>query len=91
MGDDVADDDGYTRTFDTDKNQPTVDITETVAELRDVESDELSPLYDSIDHVVDNIFSEPPRPEADVEVSFNYEGYRIAVRQDGHATFRPRE
>lgn len=81
----------YQTTFDTEQNQPTVDVTETVAGLKDVESDELSPLYDSIDHVIDNVFSNPPSPDADVEVSFTYEGYRITVRQDGQATFRSLE
>ena len=91
MRDDVADGEGHHTTFDPDENQPNVDITETVAELKGVESDELSPLYDSIDHVVDNIFSTPPEPEAEVEVTFSYEGFRITVSQDGTATFRPKE
>lgn len=77
--------------FDTEQAQPNVDVTETVGRLKGVESDQLSPLYDSIDHVIDNVFSEPPDPNADVEISFNYEGYRITIRQDGNATFRPLE
>lgn len=91
MADDVANGEGHHTTFDPDENQPNVDITETVAELKGVESDDLSPLYDSIDHVVDNIFSTPPKSQADVEVSFSYEGFRITVSQDGSATFRPKE
>lgn len=91
MADDGATDDGVRTSFDPDQNQPNVDITEQVAELKGVDSDELSPLYDSIDHVVDNIFSSPPDPEADVEVSFSYEGFRITVSQDGTATFDPVE
>lgn len=89
MADDVGDGDSYRTTFDTDQDQPNVDITEAVAELKGVESDELSPLYDVIDHLVDNIFSDPPEPEADVEVSFSYEGYRVTISQDGNAAFRP--
>ncbi|SFS10841.1 hypothetical protein SAMN05216559_3818 [Halomicrobium zhouii] len=91
MTDDVADGDWYETTFDPGPNQPNVDITETVAELKGVQSDELSPLYDAIDHVVDNIFSEPPDPDANVEVSFSYEGFRITISQDGDARFRPEE
>lgn len=87
MGDDGSSQ-RHKTTFDTDQAQPNVDVTETVAELKGVESDQLSPLYDAIDHVIDNIFSQPPDPEADVEVSFTYEGYRITVNQDGSATFR---
>ena len=79
----------YRTTFDPTEKQPNVDVTETVAELEGTESDQLSPLYECIDHVIDNIFSNPPEPEADVEVSFTYEGYRVIVSQDGDATFRP--
>lgn len=89
MADDAANSEGYRTTFDTDQGQPNVDVTETVAELKDAESDELAPLYDCIDHVIDNIFSEPPQPDANVEVSFDYEGFRITIEQNGEATFRP--
>lgn len=89
MVDDPESDRSHHASFDTDRAQPTVEVTETVAELKGVESDQLSPLYDSIDHVIDNIFSEPPKTEADVEVSFNYEGYRVTVGQNGSATFHP--
>lgn len=83
MADDVANGNEYRTTFDTNQGQPNVDITNTVAELKGVESDELAPLYDSINSLLDNIFSRPPQPEAEVEVSFSYEGFRITVRQDG--------
>lgn len=88
MADDAANDEGYQTTFDTDQHQPNVDVTETVADLKETESDELSPLYGCIDHLIDNLFSDPPDPEADVEVSFNYEGFRITINQNGEATFR---
>lgn len=89
MGDDVDSDDVYETVFDTDQRQPNVDVTETVATLKGVESDDLSPLYDAIDHVIDNIFSNPPDPAADVQVTFSYEGFRVTIHQDGRATFRP--
>lgn len=40
-------------------------------------------LWETIDHVVDHIFSDPPSPDAQVQVTFTYEGYRITVEQDG--------
>lgn len=89
MADDAVDGEIHRTTFDTDQSQPNVDVTETVAELKNTESDELAPLYDCIDHIIDNIFSEPPRDEADVEISFNYEGFRITINQDGNAAFHP--
>jgi|AntDeeMinimDraft_5_1070356.scaffolds.fasta_scaffold00092_25 hypothetical protein len=88
MADEVADGGGYETTFDPAQDQPNVDVTETVAELKGVESDELSPLYDVIGHVVDDIFSDPPQSGTDVEVSFSYEGFRITLSQDGDARFR---
>ena len=91
MADDSGDGDVYHATFDTNQRQPNVDVTETVAELKDTDSDQLSPLYDCIDHVIDNIFSEPPDSDANVEVSFTYEGFRITIGQDGNATFRRRD
>ncbi|MCU4801627.1 hypothetical protein OB920_14705 [Halobacteria archaeon HArc-gm2] len=91
MADEVADGGGYETTFDPARGQPNVDVTETVAALKGVESDELSPLYDAVGHVVDDIFSEPPRSGSDVEVSFSYEGFRITISQDGDARFRPEE
>jgi len=33
------------------------------------------------------VFDEPPEPEAQVEMTFGYEGYRITVEQNGDAQF----
>jgi hypothetical protein len=40
-------------------------------------------MYEVTDHVIDNIFSTPPAAEAQFEVSFSYEGYRITLEQNG--------
>ena len=76
-------------TFDTDQSDPALDIVDTVAELEGVDPTELSSIYDCIDHVVDHVFSNPPAPDAHVQVSFSYEGYRITLEQDGTAVFNP--
>jgi hypothetical protein len=60
-----------------------------VSEFDDEEPEELQSTWERFDHVVDDIFQNPPSPEAHIEVSFTYEGYRITVRQDGNATFVP--
>lgn len=60
---------------------------EVIAELEGRESSDLSALYGTIDHVIDRLFSEPPSPEAQAQLEFTYEGYRIVLNQDGHATF----
>lgn len=75
--------------FDTDEIDPSLSVAEAVAELEGTDPTELGTIYDAIDHVIDNIFSDPPSPDADVEVAFTYEGYRITVHQNGDATFVP--
>jgi hypothetical protein len=73
--------------FDTDVEEPALAVAEAVGELKGVDATELTPIYDCIDHLVDHLFTNPPDPAANAELSFDYEGYRITVRQDGHATF----
>lgn len=78
------------RTFDVEEADPNVSVARTVAELEGVDTDELTPLYDCIDHLLEHVFSDPPVPAAEAEVAFSYEGYRITVAQDGRAAFRKR-
>lgn len=74
--------------FDRRAGDPTVAVGETVADLSGREVDELRPLYDCVDHLLEHLYSDPPSPSADVEIAFSYEGYRITMYQDGRATFR---
>ena len=73
--------------FDTDQAEPSVDVAKVVAELERKESTDLSAVYDTIDHMIEELFSEPPVPEAQAVLQFSYEGYRITLNQDGYATF----
>ncbi|MFB6175843.1 MAG: HalOD1 output domain-containing protein, partial [Halobaculum sp.] len=57
------------RELDTDRENPIVQVTETVAEIEDVEQSELTTVYDHLDHVLDYIFDNPPKPEAQVEIT----------------------
>lgn len=85
----MADDSGNEivhRELDTDREQPAIAIVETVAELKGKEVDELTTMWGCMDGVLDHVFSDPPSPEAQVEIAFSYEGYRITVDQDGMAT-----
>ena len=75
------------RQFDPDAAKPERAIVDVVAELEDAAPSELSPLYSTIDDVVRNVFSEPPAPEAQTEITFTYEGYRVSIYQDGSAQF----
>ena len=58
-----------------------------VAELEGKETTQLSALYDQVDSVVEEIFSNPSSPEAQIQMTFTFEGYRISINQDGSATF----
>jgi len=73
--------------FDTHQPEPSVDVAQAVAELEGKESTDLSAVYDTIDHMIEALFSEPPAPEAQAVLEFSYEGYRITLNQDGYATF----
>jgi hypothetical protein len=73
--------------LDKDRNEPAVQIVEVVASLEETDQDELKPIYDQIDHVLSHIFSNPPDEEAQIEITFTYENYRVTVEQNGAARF----
>jgi uncharacterized membrane protein len=75
------------RQLDRTGENTAVQITNIIAELEEKEVSKLYPIYDQMDDVLDNIFSEPPSPEAQLQITFSYEGYRITIEQDGHAAF----
>ena len=84
---DKHEDDIVRRELDTERENPAVEMAETVADLEGKDQADLETIYECIDHMIDHIFSEPPAPEAQVRVEFSYEGYRITVEQNGHAEF----
>ena len=75
------------RQFDTDNVDPNVEVVSVIAELEGVPAEELPPLYDCIDHILEHLFESPPSEGADVEMSFTYYDYRITVEQNGAARF----
>lgn len=81
------DDEILHRTLDTDQEEPAGEIAAIVADLEDTDIESLTPLYRQVDHVVDHVFADPPVDEAQVEITFSYEGYRISVEQNGNAQF----
>jgi hypothetical protein len=84
---DAPDEEIVRRQLDTEREEPVVTIAELVAELEGVRHDELKTTYEHSDHILGEIFATPPVPEAQVEITFTYEGYRITVEQDGSAQF----
>jgi hypothetical protein len=75
------------RTLDTEADNPAAAVARTIAELERREVTDLESTWTCIDDMLDEVFSNPPSPEAQVEVTFSYEGYRITVEQNGHAKF----
>lgn len=74
-------------TLDTSNGDPTYEIVETIASLEGTKSDELPSFYDTVDHLVEHVFTDPPKPEAQIRIEFTYAGYRITLNQDGSAMF----
>ena len=75
------------RDLDNDADNPAVAVAEAVTEIEGLEADEVATTYDCIDGTLDELFSTPPSQEAQMEVTFTYEGYRITVEQNGNAKF----
>jgi hypothetical protein len=75
------------RKLDTNVTNPAVEVAEAVADIEGTESTDLSSMYECVDGVLDNVFSNPPSPEAQMEIEFTYESYRITVEQNGDAQF----
>lgn len=64
-------------------------IARLIANLENCDTTELPPLYNWIDHVVEDLFSDPPPAEAQAEIAFTYAGYRIELDQTGHVRLLP--
>lgn len=75
------------RILDTERGEPGIQIAEMIAEIENKEIDQLSTLYTCIDGVLQNLFADPPDEEAQMQIKFSYEGYRVNVNQDGSAEF----
>lgn len=73
--------------FDVDREDPEVNVVEVIAKLEGRDNTDLPPIYNTIDHLIETLFSEPPAPEAQAVIQFSYHGYRVTLNQDGHATF----
>ena len=75
------------RELDKTGPEPALQVAEIVAELEDDRNDELATMYEHVDHILDHMFTTPPSPKAQVEITFSYGGYRITVEQNGGAKF----
>lgn len=74
--------------FDVGHDYPSVEVVDVIAEIEGQNSSEMPAIYDTIGQLIEDLFSDPPSPDAEAVLQFSYEGYRITLDQDGHATFR---
>lgn len=75
------------RELETTREAPGSQVAEIVAELEHTDPRDLESVWKCIDNLLEPLFSAPPSPDAQVEITFSYEGYRITVEQDGTAQF----
>jgi hypothetical protein len=84
--DDVDSDDPrriYRRKVEPDSDEPYLSLLHTVAEVEGCSIEDLPPLYDYVDHLVENLFSTPPPAKAQVQLEFTYYDYRVSLNQEG--------
>ncbi|MFU8868096.1 HalOD1 output domain-containing protein [Natronococcus sp.] len=74
------------RTLDTNRETPATEVVELVADLENREPTDLAPIYYTVNELLADLFSSPPRATADAAIEFTYEGYQFRVRQDGTTT-----
>ncbi|QLD90660.1 hypothetical protein HWV07_17075 [Natronomonas salina] len=85
--DEPQQEDIFYRDFDTDGLRPGVAVVEAIGRIDERDPAEMTPLWGCIDGMLEHLFSDPPAAEADMEVEFSYESFRITVSQDGTGKF----
>lgn len=77
----ASDDEIIHREIDTEATNPAVEITTVIEEIDDKDTNELPTMYECVDGVLKNVFSTPPDPEAQLQIEFSYETYRITMNR----------
>lgn len=75
------------REMDRDAENPSIEVVRAISDIEGRDATELTAIHDCIDGMLEHLFSTPPSPDAEVEVQFSYESYRVTVEQNGHAEF----
>lgn len=74
----------YRRKVEPDPDEPYLSFLHTIAEVEGCSIDDLPPLYDYVDHLVEHLFSTPPPAKAQVQMEFTYYNYRVNLDQEGN-------
>jgi len=75
------------RNLDSSRENPAIQIVEHLAEIEDTDATDLPTIYECIDGILNNLFSNPPDKKAQMQVEFSYATYRITIDQNGTAEF----
>jgi hypothetical protein len=73
----------HRRQIEPDPDHPYFSLLHVIAELEGCEVEDLPPMYDYVDHLLEDLFTNPPPPKAQAEITFCYYDYRINVDQQG--------
>lgn len=79
----------YDRQITPDPEYANYSLLEVIADIESVDVTALPPMWTRIDDALEELFQEPPAPEARMELTFSYHGYRITVRQSGDVSLTP--
>jgi hypothetical protein len=84
---DAPDENIIRRDLETDEREPASAISEVIAEIEGEDPTDLPAIWACTDGMLANMFSDPPKPAAQMQIEFSYQDYRITVHQDGTAEF----
>lgn len=81
----------YRARYERCRDVPSLAVVEAVVAIEDVGPTDLHPFGDTVDTDALDSVIRSTAPDADVEVSVTYQGYRVTVRGDGHLELRPED
>lgn len=74
--------------IETDQEAAHYDLLEVIAQLEECEPDELPPLYERVDDLLEQLFGPTPEQKAQAQVEFTYYDYRVTIDQAGNVMLR---
>ena len=73
------------RDVDTNRADLGAEIVEIIADFEGTDPEDLDPIRKCIGDILEPLSLTPPSPDAQLMISFSYEGYRISLDQNGQA------
>jgi hypothetical protein len=76
--------------FENPDEEPSIELINIIADIKDIQHEQMDPLYTWADGMIASLYSSPPPAEAQGIIQFTYEGFRITLYQDGQAVIMGR-